>query len=737
MGMRFLRGTLLLCAVLAASFLSASGQSQAAAASRCAARSAQSLSAIRCAGIRPVASLQPARTRRQWRRLVGSRKSKVFAAAPDCRPLRAVFYAASDWLRLATKLAANASPCAEYYISIPPLAADKTAFRTNQAWQIRALGPSFHALAEIHTGGWRSWVAANNSTWYQAGLEARRRMAAAGFDVTLGDSWIVNEFPSTVTSGLGPARANMRELVHGLYEGDGGPPTKGGVFDIGIGQGTSDLSTYKGQLEAWLEDGPFWGDMTRYVSDWSQELYGDPRNNDVAGAPLATRRDYLTNYLRHQLVHVRLGDVATAAARAFLESADSPLANAAWQWDYGFGWTMISADEMKGYVSAQVYALRHFSAEDGEPDDHWGFAWAPHNGTNMSAADFAAQTGEILDRLAASIHDSAQLVDAADPGIRACGPSGQDHWCKDELPGAWFNDAWKTFTYWGRLGLAFATPPQMLNAGSPSAAMTVQTTLAGVVHTTPTALDVALSSSSSAGRFAASAGGPWAGTLTVTIPAGSDTSPAFYYEDTQAGNPVLTASATGTDSGSQTGTVFAGPVAKLTVSPGSASLEPGASQQFAASGADVYGNPVSVDSLTWSVTPALGTLSPTTGSSSTFIAGLAGGEATVTASLGGVTGSASVTVAVTAAVPPPPPAASPPPLTPPVECVVPALRGKTLRAARVALVRHHCALGAKRWAHSRKIRRGRVLSQTLRAGARRPRGAKVNVTLSLGPRRRR
>ena len=136
---------------------------------------------------------------------------------------------------------------------IPPLAADKTAFRTNQAWQIRALGPSFHAVAEIHTGGWRSWVSANNSTWYQAGVEARRRMAAAGFDVTLGDTWIVNEFPSTVISGLGPARANMRELVHGLYDGDGGPPTKGGVFDIGVGQGTLDLSTYKGQLEAWLQ----------------------------------------------------------------------------------------------------------------------------------------------------------------------------------------------------------------------------------------------------------------------------------------------------------------------------------------------------------------------------------------------------------------------------------------------------------------------------------------------------
>jgi hypothetical protein len=560
-------------------------------------------------------------------------------------------------------------------------------------------------------------------------------MSAAGFDITLGDAWIVNEFPSTVTSGVGPARVNMRNLVHGLYDGDGGPPTKGGVFDIGIGQGTRDLSTYKSQLEAWLQDAPFWSDMSRYVSDWSQELYGDPRNYDVAGVPLATRRDYLTDYLRHQLAHVRLGDDATAA-RGFLESADSPLANAAWQWDYGFGWTMVSVDQMEGFVSAQIYALRHFSAENGELEDHWGFAWAPHNATGMSDADFAAQTGEILDRLAAAIHDSGP-VDPADPGIRACSPANHDLWCEDDFAGAWLNDAWKAFTYWGRLGLAFGTSPQTLQAGSPSDAMTVQTQLAGAVHTTPTALDVTISSSSSAGRFSTSTGGPWNGTLTVTIPAGGDTSPAFYSEDTQAGSPVLTASATGTDSGSQTETVAAGPAAALTVSPASVSLAGGSSQQFVAGGTDAYGNPVSVDAANWSVAPvALGAVSPATGNSTTFNAGPAGGQGSVTVSLGAVTRGASVTVSVPAAVPPPPPPPPPPvaPFSPPVQCVVPALRGKTLRAARRALANRHCALGSRHWAHSRKLRRGRVLSQTPRPGAHRPRGAKVKVTLSSGRR---
>ena len=70
----------------------------------------------------------------------------------------------SDWLRLATKLAANPSPCAQYYISIPPLAADKTKFRYDQPWRIRALGPQFHVLAEINFTGWTRWVAVRVTT---------------------------------------------------------------------------------------------------------------------------------------------------------------------------------------------------------------------------------------------------------------------------------------------------------------------------------------------------------------------------------------------------------------------------------------------------------------------------------------------------------------------------------------------------------------------------------------------
>src|SRR5919198_5696814 len=130
------------------------------------------------AAAKPTPSLQPTATAKLWSRLVQQRRPAVRNA--EC--MRLFFYAATDWLRLATKLAANQVSCAQYYISIPPLAADKTNFRPDQPWRIRALGANFHALAEISYNGWGNWVAANNSTWYAAGVEARRRMAAQGFD---------------------------------------------------------------------------------------------------------------------------------------------------------------------------------------------------------------------------------------------------------------------------------------------------------------------------------------------------------------------------------------------------------------------------------------------------------------------------------------------------------------------------------------------------------------------------
>src|SRR4051812_37937472 len=67
---------------------------------------------------KPVPSLTPVATQKLWTKLVHQRHPAHLTAG--CSTMRAIFYTESDWLRLATKLAANPSPCAQYYISIPP-----------------------------------------------------------------------------------------------------------------------------------------------------------------------------------------------------------------------------------------------------------------------------------------------------------------------------------------------------------------------------------------------------------------------------------------------------------------------------------------------------------------------------------------------------------------------------------------------------------------------------------------
>lgn len=91
--------------------------------------------------------------------------------------------------------------------------------------------------------------------------------------------------------------------------------------------------------------------------------------------------------------------------------------------------------------------------------------------------------------------------------------------------------------------------------------------------------------------------------------------------------------------------------------------------------------------------------------------------------------------------PPAPPPAPPPPVEPQpipriVRCVVPRLKGKTLLAARRALVRANCRLGTVKRSYSVSIRAGRVISQRPATGRRLARYARVSVVLSRGKRKR-
>ena len=185
--------------------------------------------------------------------------------------------------------------------------------------------------------------------------------------------------------------------------------------------------------------------------------------------------------------------------------------------------------------------------------------------------------------------------------------------------------------------LQFASPPQTLTAGAPSSAIVLQ-----LQQPAASATSIAVTSTSGKGVFATSAGGPWSATLTVQVQSGGTATPAFYYEDTTAGRPTLTATASGYANATQTESVQAAALARITVSPSNPQIKLGSTVTFTATGVDSYGNAVSV-APTWSVTNPLGTFSPTSGSRTVFTA-TAIGTATVAATSGSTTGTTGVTV---------------------------------------------------------------------------------------------
>ncbi len=416
---------------------------------------------------------------------------------------------------------------------------------------------------------------------------------------------------------------------------------------VGVGQRSSDVSLYQTNIQNWLTDSAFWTDMSTYVSDWVQEVYGDVRSYAVPGAPQATRREYLNDYLQHKLVLAAAGPPSIETARTYLHGAYAPLANAAWERDCCYGWTMVSPEQMAGYVSGQTHALRHFSATTGQPRDHWGFAWAPRNGRGIPAGDFAAQTGLVLDRLAAAIRDSGQTVDPADPGSAACGPPGQNVHCVADLEGARSTEAWKSFRGWTQSVLSLGTTPQTVAAGAASAPIPMSlVTSTGLQVTTPSPLTVTLSSSSASGGFSTSSAGPWTPTLAVTIAAGTGTGGSFYYRDTRAGTHTLTASAAGATTGTQTVTVMPGALASIAVKPGSHTIvRARESRLFEVAGLDAFGNQVAATPV-WSVSPrTLGTLRAAPGGATTFTAGRILGSGTIAATMpGGLTSTVRVSV---------------------------------------------------------------------------------------------
>jgi hypothetical protein len=403
------------------------------------------------------------------------------AQTPPCaEPVEVVVWTQFNWQLLADGFAADPLPCAEYWVSIPPGAVATNLRAADIFNQIRRRGPQFHPVAEVRLGtpsGWYAWVNADvepRRTWYDAGVEFRRKMVSAGLDVTKGETWLLNELDRSTVRDSPPAdpldpyysRADMRELIRGLYEGDTGMPPAPGAVDIGINyahQDMPDAAVYKEELKDFLLDSAFWADMDGRVRWFSKEAYPDGRKHGVPDSTRTKRRRHLEQYQFHLADLVADAPKEASVAKEFLRDTYMTMGSASWATPgpdpagrSGHGWALFPVEDMLHFVSEQVYAMRYYADAHPKfgPAGRLGFSWQPVNNNPippsdvlMPAAEFLAGQTAIVARLASAVKHAYASPDA--PAIDACRPPGSgEQWCNSVVPGATFTKDWLDFAYW-------------------------------------------------------------------------------------------------------------------------------------------------------------------------------------------------------------------------------------------------------------------------------------------------
>jgi len=356
---------------------------------------------------------------------------------PGCNQATTVvlYSESTNAFTLPQAFAAIADPCTNYYVYLPALTGDKTQVRAS-ADKVHALGPNFHAMAEFHFAAWRDWIALSPGTrdFRIAGHVFRTRMAEAGFDAAAGDTWAINEFPSTTRTGEFDVWTHEIDAVTGLAEGDGTVTSRGIVFVAGMGETLANFSVYKPNLETWLQQTDFWSAMAASVRGFSYEVYADPHLNCVVGSNVPADRAALNAFLEHLPRLAIAGGGATATAAAFLKRHSIPLLQAAFNSDVGFGDSRINLGDFEKFSRLQIYSTHFWAAENGYPGRRIGFAWAPKDAT-------PDQELELAGVIANSVTRSYPANGFFNLGKLACSSSGSLEGCGCTVSGS-YNHGW-------------------------------------------------------------------------------------------------------------------------------------------------------------------------------------------------------------------------------------------------------------------------------------------------------
>ena len=350
-----------------------------------------------------------------------------------------VVYTQDGYAELAQAFADHPTPCAHYYLSLPALAEHKDMPRGGtQPAVVRNHGAQFHAMAEFHWGGWRN---VTGLTAYQKGVEFRRRMDAAGYDVASGDTWAINELPSTFRTDP-EVRTRALDTIRGLYDGPpGSPKVKGAVFLEGMGSTLDYMGPYKSALEDTLRDDPFFRTVEGQTKWWGQETYASPKNVCIPGGNVGLEAQHINQFTHHVSLLAAAAPGSTAnPAQTYFERQYTPMLNMAAA-SPGYDTADMSFEAMREFVSTQVYATRAWAGT--HPDQHRriGIGWT-WNREKLSED----QINVLAKRVARSI--AGAYSGDGGKAARACSPSGAFTFCHCAVAGAHFNDAWSAFDNW-------------------------------------------------------------------------------------------------------------------------------------------------------------------------------------------------------------------------------------------------------------------------------------------------
>jgi hypothetical protein len=347
--------------------------------------------------------------------------------------------------------------CANYYVAVPPFSNGKP----RPPGTIRSYNSTsstrFIPTAEFN------WTKAglNNRRMnpYLAGVQFRKDMYKAGYRVEQGDTWVVDEIPSSVLTDS-TARTRVRLLVRGLY-GDGTNlrKSRGIVWMVFRSQDPNGIDTYKSRLEALQHDATaFWAAMKAYTQIWSQEVY--PWCPDFAcqrDATLGSKSRHVNQYTMHP---ARLAFAPNSQAlqnvRDYFRTGYMPFENAFWTRrppacvaqgtcpdpEIAYHTRNLSTDVMSRFVSLQVYATRAWALAPGKPYPRRriGFAWNQHTGATT------AQTQALATRLAKALRGAYSLNGTP---IYACSLTGSStRLCNPSVASAHFTEAWEAFASW-------------------------------------------------------------------------------------------------------------------------------------------------------------------------------------------------------------------------------------------------------------------------------------------------